>query len=122
MTFIFCSLYAQDDLHGCFVVVTDGKHPGCDPSFIARREFSFTLEHDIYLRYLSFHDASEMEATIRSKCPHKIDIGAVYNVEVRVLAHCFVHVVIGKEFVLYHCSLYSWNFRCALNCTCFLMW
>jgi DNA primase small subunit len=59
----------------------DGKHPGCDPSFIARREFSFTLEHDIYLRYLSFHDASEMEATIRAKCPHKIDIGAVYNVE-----------------------------------------
>lgn len=97
MTFIFCSLYAQDDLHGCFVVVTDGKHPGCDPSFIARREFSFTLEHDIYLRYLSFHDAFEMEATIRAKCPHKIDIGAVYNVEVRFLAHCFVHVVLARS-------------------------
>jgi hypothetical protein len=79
------------------VVATDGKHPGCDPSFIARREFSFTLEHDIYLRYLSFHDASEMEATIRAKCPHKIDIGAVYNVEVRFLAHCFVHVVSARS-------------------------
>ncbi|KAG0565834.1 hypothetical protein KC19_7G017400 [Ceratodon purpureus] len=59
----------------------DGKHPGCDASIMGRREFSFTLEHDIYIRYLSFHDVSEMEATIKSKCPHKIDIGALYNVE-----------------------------------------
>lgn len=59
----------------------DAKHPGCDPSFIGRREFSFTLEHDIYIRYLSFHDATEMESSIREKCPYKIDIGAVYNVD-----------------------------------------
>ncbi len=38
-----------------------------------------------------------MEATIRAKCPHKIDIGAVYNVEVRFLAHCFVHVVLARS-------------------------
>lgn len=65
------------------VCCSDGKHPGCDASIMGRREFSFTLEHDIYMRYLSFHDVSEMEATIKSKCPHKIDIGALYNVEVR---------------------------------------
>lgn len=59
----------------------DAKHPGCDSSFSGRREFSFTLEHDIYIRYLSFHDANEMETSIREKCPHKIDIGAVYNVD-----------------------------------------
>eukprot|EP00249_Psilotum_nudum_P030475 c43127_g1_i1 orf=203-1702(+) len=59
----------------------DGKHPGCDSSFFCRREFSFTLEHDIYIRYLSFHDVAEMEAGVREKCPHKIDIGAVYNVD-----------------------------------------
>lgn len=59
----------------------DGKHPGCDATIMSRREFSFTLEHDIYIRYLSFHDVAEMEATIKSKCPHKIDIGALYNVE-----------------------------------------
>ncbi|KAI5075976.1 hypothetical protein GOP47_0008041 [Adiantum capillus-veneris] len=59
----------------------DAKHPGCDSSFLGRREFSFTLEHDIYVRYLSFHDANEMESSIREKCPYKIDIGAVYNVD-----------------------------------------
>jgi DNA primase small subunit len=51
---------------------------------MSRREFSFTLEHDIYLRYLSFHDVAEMEAVIKKQCPHKIDIGAVYNVEVSI--------------------------------------
>lgn len=66
----------------------DGKHPGCDSSYIGRREISFTLENDIYVRYLSFHDAAEMEATIREKCPHKIDIGAVYNVDVRIHYTC----------------------------------
>lgn len=38
-----------------------------------------------------------MEATIRAKCPHKIDIGAVYNVEVRFLPHYFVHVVSARS-------------------------
>lgn len=51
---------------------------------MSRREFSFTLEHDIYVRYLSFHDVAEMEAVIKKQCPHKIDIGAVYNVEVSI--------------------------------------
>eukprot|EP00250_Pteridium_aquilinum_P000446 c10489_g1_i1 orf=463-1899(-) len=59
----------------------DAKHPGCDSSYLGRREFSFTLEHDIYIRYLSFHDATEMESSIREKCPHKIDIGAIYNID-----------------------------------------
>lgn len=59
----------------------DTKHPGCDSSYLGRREFSFTLEHDIYIRYLSFHNANEMESSIREKCPYKIDIGAVYNVD-----------------------------------------
>lgn len=59
----------------------DAKHPGCDSSYLGRREFSFTLEHDIYIRYLSFHDAAEMESSVRDKCPFKIDIGAVYNVD-----------------------------------------
>ncbi|KAL6553675.1 hypothetical protein OROGR_007517 [Orobanche gracilis] len=27
----------------------DGKHPGCDQSYFGRREFSFTLENDIYM-------------------------------------------------------------------------
>ncbi|XP_057868724.1 uncharacterized protein LOC131075832 [Cryptomeria japonica] len=59
----------------------DGKHPACDSSCYGRREFSFTLEHDIYIRFQSFQDAADMENSIREKCPHKIDIGAMYNVD-----------------------------------------
>ncbi|MCO5600044.1 hypothetical protein L7F22_054152 [Adiantum nelumboides] len=60
---------------------TDMKHPGCDSSYLGRCKFSFTLEDDIYVRYLSNHSANEMESSIREKCPYKMDIGAVYNLD-----------------------------------------
>ena len=47
--------------------------------FFSRREFSFTIENDVYIRYLSFKDEAEMRREIQSKQPHKIDIGAVYT-------------------------------------------
>ncbi|KAL3498981.1 hypothetical protein ACH5RR_041713 [Cinchona calisaya] len=59
----------------------DGKHPGCDYSYFRRREFSFTLDNDIYLRFQSFNGLSEMENSIKEKCPFKIDIGPVYSVD-----------------------------------------
>uniref|UniRef100_A0A1B6BYA8 DNA primase n=1 Tax=Clastoptera arizonana TaxID=38151 RepID=A0A1B6BYA8_9HEMI len=43
------------------------------------REFSFTLESDVYIRYRSFTNLKDMEKTIQSTCPYKIDIGAVYT-------------------------------------------
>ncbi|KAK1311649.1 hypothetical protein QJS10_CPA07g00708 [Acorus calamus] len=57
----------------------DGRHPGCDPSYFGRRELSFTLENDIYLRFQSFNSATELEHAIREKCPFKIDIGPMYR-------------------------------------------
>ena len=32
----------------------DSKHPRADPSFLQRRELCFTLDGDIFVRYLSF--------------------------------------------------------------------
>jgi DNA primase small subunit len=46
-----------------------------------RREWSFTIEDDIYIRYQSFSDKEEMMAAIQKRQPHKIDIGAVFTVE-----------------------------------------
>ncbi|KAL3614633.1 hypothetical protein CASFOL_041528 [Castilleja foliolosa] len=69
------------DMHKWMSYGNDGKHPGCDQSYFGRREFSFTLENDIYLRFQSFNDVSELEKAIKEKCPVKIDIGPVYSVD-----------------------------------------
>ncbi|DAZ97674.1 TPA: hypothetical protein N0F65_009675 [Lagenidium giganteum] len=45
-----------------------------------RREFSFTLENDVYIRYKAFHNAEEMRASMTKTMPFKIDIGAIFSV------------------------------------------
>ena len=51
--------------------------------YFFRREFSFTLANDVYIRYQSFRDANEFREAVRETQPHKIDIGAVCNVPAR---------------------------------------
>jgi DNA primase small subunit len=54
-------------------------NPGVERDFFSRREFSFTIEDDIYIRYQSFRDRSEMTEAIKKRQPHKIDIGAIFS-------------------------------------------
>ena len=44
------------------------------------REFSFTLEHDVYVRYLCFQNSTDFKTHLVDKTPFKIDMGAVYNI------------------------------------------
>ena len=44
-----------------------------------RREFSFTLKDDVYLRYQTFNDSSDFERELLRRVPFKIDIGSIYN-------------------------------------------
>lgn len=74
-------LFPHADMFKWLSYGNDGKHPACDGSYLGRRELSFTLQDDIYLRYQSFNSLSEMENSIKEKCPFKIDIGPVYNVD-----------------------------------------
>jgi len=55
------------------------QYGNVDKNYMANRELSFTLADDIYIRYLSFTGADDLEAEMIKRCPHKIDIGAVYN-------------------------------------------
>ena len=60
--------------------------PGVVRDYLSRREFTFTMENDIYIRYLSFKDKEDMRKHIMAKQPHKIDIGAVFSAPVRALS------------------------------------
>jgi DNA primase small subunit len=46
-----------------------------------RREFSFTLEHDIYVRFQSYRGEEEFKNEVMRGLPVKIDIGAIYNTQ-----------------------------------------
>ena len=59
------------------------SYGGADRGVLSNREFSFTIENDIYIRYVSFKDLEDMRAQIQARQPHKIDIGAVYTLNVR---------------------------------------
>ncbi|KAL7559722.1 hypothetical protein ACA910_003307 [Epithemia clementina (nom. ined.)] len=58
------------------------SYGGKDSSVFSHREFSFTLDvngEEIYLRYHSFSSAEDMQQAVLSRCPAKIDIGAVFT-------------------------------------------
>ncbi|GAB4814860.1 hypothetical protein N2152v2_001906 [Parachlorella kessleri] len=74
-------LFPHQEMYKWLVYGNDSKHPQADNSFFPRREFCFTLEGDIFVRYQSFKDCQDMQAAINSRCPAKIDIGPVYNVD-----------------------------------------
>ncbi|MQL91817.1 hypothetical protein Taro_024436 [Colocasia esculenta] len=74
-------LFPHSDIFKWLSYGNDGKHPACDQSYFGRREFSFTLDNDIYLRFQSFSNVVEMENSIKEKNPFKIDLGPVYSVD-----------------------------------------
>ena len=52
-----------------------------DKDTFSHREFSFTLEDDVYVRYQSFDSQQALEEGVRKSRPYKIDIGAIFSVK-----------------------------------------
>ncbi|XP_008559230.1 DNA primase small subunit [Microplitis demolitor] len=51
-----------------------------DADLFKHREFSFTLDGDVYIRYQAFHDQNHLGKELLKMIPVKIDIGAVFNI------------------------------------------
>lgn len=45
-----------------------------------KREFSFTLNDSIYVRYISYNSPNELKKDLIKRCPQKIDLGAIYDI------------------------------------------
>ena len=65
--------------------------------YFERREFSFCLSGDIYVRYQSFADCNELEKAILAKVPEKIDIGPVYNIKPKESKNLILEVFKAEE-------------------------
>jgi len=72
----YARLFPHDQM---FQWLSYGADREASSDFFFRREFSFTIENDVYIRYLSFRNLEEMRKAILLKQPHKIDIGPVYS-------------------------------------------
>lgn len=69
---LFSTIVLNVDLMSIFFIIVY-------PNYLEHREFSFTLEGDVYQRYQSFSNQEEFENAIKQRLPHKIDIGAVFS-------------------------------------------
>ena len=63
------------------LTVSTGRPEYRPGTFFNRREFCFTLDGDVFVRYQSFKNAQELKSAIQKRVPSKIDIGPVYNVD-----------------------------------------
>lgn len=65
------------------------------------REFAFTLEGDIYLRYQSFKDEKEFKSQVLKHVPTRFEIGPQYTFRVRrqsyLLACTYLSPAAGQE-------------------------
>lgn len=64
-----------------------------------RREVSFTLFGDIYLRYQSFDTINEFISELQKRTPVKIDIGAIYSKNIKYARHSADCQPMEKEIV-----------------------
>ena len=60
------------------------NHEHVPTKLFTHREFSFTLQGDVYLRYHSFNTAEDLKKQVLALNPTRFEIGPVYSAKVRV--------------------------------------
>lgn len=58
------------------------NHDHVSSKRFTNREFAFTLQGDVYLRYNSFTTAEELKAQVCKYNPSRFEIGAIYSAKV----------------------------------------
>ena len=81
MPLYYKHLFPAETMMSWLAYGNDSKKPGADQGFMQRREFCFTLEGDVFARYQSFKNATDLRTALRNKVPTKIDLGPVFNVD-----------------------------------------
>jgi len=71
--------------------------PAINRKYWCHREFSFTLKDDIYVRYNSYKSMDAWKEDLRRKCPYKIDLGALFNVEPKRRAQLSSDKMVAEE-------------------------
>ena len=69
-------------------------------NLLCRREFSFTIAQDVYIRYLSFENADALRKGLCAQLPHKIDIGAVFTADPRDHKKFKLFEPVQREFLI----------------------
>ena len=70
-----------------------------DGNDFVNREFSFTLENDIYVRYQSFDNQDSFEEGIKKARPIKIDIGAIFSHKASLF--CNLMCIVSQKLINY---------------------
>lgn len=63
------------------------NHAHSPTKSFTHREFAFTLQGDVYLRYQSFQTAEDLKKQACSLNPTRFEIGPVYSAKARLLVH-----------------------------------
>lgn len=75
----YAKLFPTHHMYKWLSYGNDSRHGQADPHFFCRREFCFTLDGDIFVRYQAFKDGAALAEALQRRCPAKIDIGPVYS-------------------------------------------
>jgi DNA primase small subunit len=70
------------------------NHDHIPTKLFTHREFAFTLQGDVYLRYNSFNNAEELKKQVCNLNPTRFEIGPVYSARVCCLMYsgCFYQI------------------------------